>query len=178
MIELEAFERSPELSELRVGYRRKYRETDRQLTSPLTAEAYLRSIWNRDTIELYEDFILVCLNNGNQPLGWVRISSGSYSYSAVDPKLIFGIALQTASSALIVAHNHPSGNLEPSAGDRALTCRLVDCGKLLSIRVLDHIIITKDSSLSFQARGLMPESEQAEPLLMRNGERPGGAASE
>lgn len=160
MIKLAPFERSPKLSELKVSYKRQtpYKKgpsTLPGLVSPKTAEAYLRQIWNRDTIELFEEFVLVCLNNANAPLGWVRISSGGFNGTVVDPRLIFGVALQTASSAILVAHNHPAGILSPSDHDRQVTKRLKEAGELLGIRLLDHLILTKHDSFSFLENQLL-----------------------
>ncbi len=164
MIKLEAFERSPRLSELTVCYRRAKPgkrpncQSSDPIASALSAEAYLRRIWNANTVELIEEFVIVCLNNANQPLGWARVSSGGFSTAWVDPKVIFAIALQTGSSAILLAHNHPSGNLSPSEADIQLTNRIVEGGRILCIRVLDHIILSKASALSFQDKGLMQES--------------------
>lgn len=184
MVKLESFERSPRLSELKVVYRRsKPRKTsgagaERQITSPATAQEYLRAIWNRDTIELYEEFVLVCLNHGHQPIGWVRLSSGGFAYAPIDLKLVFGIALQTAASAIIVAHNHPSGQLVPSLTDQAATRRLVDAGNLLAIRVLDHVIVTSGGTFSFSENGLMPAPGPDVPRFIQKEERSGGATAD
>ena len=150
-------ERSPRLAELKVSYKRK--RPPRKDASPSrlldsrTAEAYLRSVWNADTLELVEDFLVVYLDNNHAPLGWARTSSGGLNQTVVDPRVIFGIALQVASSAVIVAHNHPSGSVQPSGEDVAITARLRDAGKLLSIPLLDHIILGKAGFYSFADSG-------------------------
>lgn len=160
MIKLAPFERSPKLSELKVSYKRQTRHKNERVTSPRiespkTAEGYLRQIWNQDTIELVEEFVLVCLNNATAPLGWVRISTGGFSGTIVDARLVFGVALQTASSAILVAHNHPAGILSPSDHDRLVTKRLKEAGELLGIRLLDHLILTKHDSFSFLENQLL-----------------------
>jgi DNA repair protein RadC len=76
------------------------------------------------------------------------VSTGGLFAVAVDIRVVLSVALQTASSALIVAHNHPSGNLTPSSEDLALTRRLKEASALVGIKLLDHIILTKDSALS------------------------------
>jgi DNA repair protein RadC len=106
-------------------------------------------------MELSEDFVVICLNGNHQAKGWVKVSSGGLDGSAVDPRLIFAIALQTASTAIILAHNHPSGSLTPSEEDRALTRQLREAGKLLRVAVLDHLILTQESALSFAETGLL-----------------------
>ena len=155
VITLKTLERSPNLAEIKVSYRRSRREDNRQakmpwiLTTPSTAEEYLRAIWNKDTIELTEDFLIVCLNTAREVLGWVKVAAGGFDAAAVDVRLVFAIALQTASSGLIAAHNHPTGRVEPSENDKELTRRLKDAGELLQIPLLDHIIITKNAAYSF-----------------------------
>ena len=156
MIKLKQFERSPRLAELKAVYRSRTRVTERkQIAEPTDVTEYLRAIWNKDTLELNEDFIVLCLNGAHQVIGWVKVSSGGMSFAQVDPRLVFSIALQTASAALIIAHNHPSGNVEPSEEDKRLTTRLKAAGELLGVRVLDHIILSKEAAFSFKENGLM-----------------------
>jgi DNA repair protein RadC len=161
MIILKAFERSPHLAEVKVSYRRGRRQDKRQTKMPWvvstsrTAEEYVRSVWNKDTLELVEDFVIVCLNTSHEVLGWVKVATGGFSEATVDPRVVFAIALQTATAALVLAHNHPSGDTTPSPLDRAVTRRLKDAGKLLGIDVLDHIILTKDQAFSFADEGLL-----------------------
>lgn len=154
MIPLKTFDRTPNLAELKVSYRRrrtrrKYDETRVAIVDSKSCETYLRQIWNGDTLELREEFIMLCLNSAHHVLGWVNVASGGLDATAVDPRIIFGVALQTASTAIIVAHNHPSGSLKPSPQDIAVTQQLRDAGKLLAINVLDHLIITRDGYFSF-----------------------------
>jgi DNA repair protein RadC len=161
VINIKSFERSPQLAEIKVSYRRRGRADNRQtqmpwmLVTPASAADYLRSIWNQDTIELTEDFIMVCLHTAREVLGWVKVASGGMDTAAVDVRVVLAIALQTASSALIFAHNHPSGSLQPSDQDRLLTQQLKEAAELLRIAVLDHIILTKDGVLSFLDEGLL-----------------------
>jgi DNA repair protein RadC len=147
---LRDFEKCPRLSEIRAVYKSRRRFFERpEIRDAKDAEKYLRVIWNRRTMELCEDFVVICLNGNHEALGWVKVSSGGLNSSAVDPRLIFAIALQTASTAIILSHNHPSVNLKPSDADKAVTRQLCEAGKLLSIRVLDHVILTKESSLTY-----------------------------
>jgi DNA repair protein RadC len=155
MVKLEAFERSPGLSELKVAYRRNKKAMGSSIYHSADAEEYLRSVWNLDTIDFVEEFLIVCLNTTHQPFGWVKVSSGGFSATTVDPRVVFSIALQTASSALLVAHNHPSNNPEPSREDVVATQRLVKAGAVLGIKVLDHVILTRDRAVSLRALGLL-----------------------
>jgi DNA repair protein RadC len=153
---LRDFDKSPRLSEIRAVYKSRTRSSERpEIRSPKDAEKYLSAIWNRRTMELSEDFVVICLNGNYEAIGWVKVSSGGLNSTAVDPRLIFAIALQTASTAIILAHNHPSGSLTPSEEDRALTRQLREAGELLRVAVLDHLILTQESALSFAETGLL-----------------------
>lgn len=153
-VSLDAFEHSPQLAELRVSYQCQKPTQERPaIRNAQDAEQYLRQIWNLDTIELLEDLVVLCLNGNHGVIGWVKVSSGGLDSTTVDPRIVFGIALQTASSSIIIAHNHPSGSMTPSKEDRAITSRLKEGGGLLGIRVLDHLILTRDGCYSFAEHG-------------------------
>jgi len=126
-----------------------------QITSPGEAVDYLRSIWNEDTIELREEFVVVLLNNAKKVLGWSRVSTGGSAATIVEPSAVFQLALLGKADSIICAHNHPSGNLKASSADTSLTRRLKDAGKLLSITVDDHIILTRGGYVSLRDEGLM-----------------------
>lgn len=156
VVTLDRFERSPRLAELKVAYRSRTKAEKRQpIRGPEDVERYLRAVWNKDTLELVEDFVVVCLNGSHQAIGWVKVSTGGLTRTQVDPRVVFAIALQTASTAIIVAHNHPSGNLEPSRDDQEVTRRLKEAGTMLGIKVLDHVILTRESSFSFADSGML-----------------------
>jgi DNA repair protein RadC len=116
---------------------------------------YLRTVWDDDTIDLREDCLLICLTGAHEVIGWVRVGSGTFDTALVEPRLVFGVALQTGSAAIIFAHNHPSGRPDPSDEDRALTHRLADGAKLLRIGFLDHVILTRTDYFSFANAGLL-----------------------
>lgn len=159
---LAAFDRTPMLAELKVSYRRSRnrrvtRETNKQtlyeIRDSKSCETYLRKIWNQDTIELREEFIVLCLNNAHEVLGWINVASGGLSATTVDPRIIFGVALLTVSAAIVVAHNHPSGTVNPSPQDTVITRQLRAAGKMLGITLLDHLIVSRDSYYSFADSG-------------------------
>ena len=153
-IRLKAFERSTRLAEIKAVYRSKVAASERtHIQGTKDAVAYLRAIWNKDRLELAEEFLMICLNGAHQTLGWVKVASGGFNATLVDPRVIFSIALQTASSAIIVSHNHPSGGLLASTDDIEMTRRICQAGKLLKIKVLDHIILTRESHYSFADDG-------------------------
>jgi DNA repair protein RadC len=95
------------------------------------------------------------LNRNNQVLKLHKISSGSTNATLADPKLIFKKALDHLASGIILVHNHPSGNLRPSEADKRLTKRLTDAGNSLEMPVLDHLIFTDGTYLSFADEGLL-----------------------
>ncbi len=125
------------------------------ITSPDEAANYLRSIWNSDTIELREEFLVVLLNNAKKVLGWSRISIGGSTATIVEPSAVFQLALLGKADSIICAHNHPSGNLKNSQADTFLTRRLRDGGKLLGVELNDHIILTQGGYLSLREEGLI-----------------------
>jgi DNA repair protein RadC len=118
----------------------------------MSCEKYLRTLWDEDTIDLREEFVMVCLNNALEVLGWVKLHTGGLNSTTVDPRLVFGVALQTASSAIVVAHNHPTGNLTPSEHDLEVTKRLIEGARLLDIRFLDHLIVNRVGYVSLMER--------------------------
>ena len=113
----------------------------------------LRSIFKADTLLWTEEFILVCLNRANKVIGYYKVGAGGFSGVVCDVKVIMTMALQSSASCLIVAHNHPSGNLNPSANDKSMTDKINGACKLFDINLLDHIILTEDSYYSFAEEG-------------------------
>ncbi|OGO31366.1 MAG: hypothetical protein A2Z29_10245 [Chloroflexi bacterium RBG_16_56_11] len=106
-----------------------------------------------------EVFKVIYLNSQNQIIDTVDVSEGTSSSSAVSPRDVIDGAIRSNSTALIFVHNHPSGNPEPSNNDKGLTRELVYAGKLLRLRVLDHIIIGDNKYFSFAGEGLIEEYE-------------------
>jgi DNA repair protein RadC len=99
-----------------------------------------------------ESFHVVVLDGKNRVLGFNLVSIGSLTAALVHPREVFKPAVLANAAALILVHNHPSGNPEPSAEDRAITQRLRQAGELLGIRVLDHVIIGDDDFVSLAER--------------------------
>ncbi len=102
-----------------------------------------------------EEFHVVFLNRANKILGSECMSKGGMSGTIADGKLIFRKALEYRCSAMILSHNHPSGQLKPSEADRKLTRSLIDFGKLIDIQILDHIIVAENNYFSFADEGIM-----------------------
>lgn len=99
--------------------------------------------------EVKEKFIVVSLNSSNRIIRYNIISTGNLTGSIVHPREVFKVAIENNSANIILIHNHPSGNCEPSKEDINTTKKLVDAGKLIDIEVFDHIIIADNNYLSF-----------------------------
>ena len=144
------------VSEVKLSYKSRVNLKDApKITSSLTAHQVLRNNWSED-IEFNEQFYILLLNKANKVLGQYLVSSGGLSGTVVDPKNVFIAALKTRAAAIILAHNHPSGNLKASEADKQVTNRLVKAGELLDIKVLDHIILSPCGDyFSFMDEGLI-----------------------
>jgi len=138
------------LAEVEVRYSTQIPKEERMvIISSVQAYDVLISNWNMDTIELFEEFKILLLNRTSEVLGIYTVSKGGISSTVVDAKIIFSVALKCLASSIILAHNHPSGNLKASQADIDLTRKIKECGKLLDIQVLDHLIITKEGYYAF-----------------------------
>lgn len=105
--------------------------------------------------ELKEKFIVVCLNSANKIIKHEIISVGNLNSSVVHPREIFKAAIENSSASIILLHNHPSGNPDPSKEDIAITKKLVEAGKLLNIPVFDHLIVAGNNFTSFVEKRLI-----------------------
>lgn len=152
---LSLFEFTPNVAEVEINWKSKTKPCEREKISN-SADCYkiLRALWP-ETIEYRETFFCLLLNKANEILGAFKTSEGSTDGTVVDPKMIFQSALLTNARGIILAHNHPSGNLKPSEADRKLTRQLQEAGKVLEIAVLDHLIITSENYYSFADEGMM-----------------------
>ncbi len=102
-----------------------------------------------------EHFKLIILNSRNRIIGITNISVGTLNASLVHPREIFKDAISHNAASVVLVHNHPSGDPEPSEGDLVITNRLVEAGRILEIAVVDHIIVTNTNFLSFRERKLL-----------------------
>lgn len=143
------------LSEIKVVYSPKVEFKDMQkITSSRDCESVLRNIWSPQ-LELREEFYLLLLNRANKVIGWHCISQGGLDSTVADIRIIFSITLKCVATGIIVAHNHPSGNLKPSETDIALTRKIKEAGKLLDITLFDHLILSNEGYYSFADEGLL-----------------------
>jgi DNA repair protein RadC len=102
-----------------------------------------------------EHFKLILLNPRNKIIGISTISIGTLNASLVHPREVFKDAIMHTAASVVLAHNHPSGDPEPSEDDITITKRLIEAGKILGVEVIDHIIVGKNGFLSFEEKGLI-----------------------
>lgn len=126
-----------------------------QIRSSSSVSEFLRKLYADDVIEHHEEFWVLFLNRAHKIIGFQQLSVGGLSGCVVDVRHLFQAALLTNASSIIVCHNHPSGNLTPSEQDIKVTKQIKDCGKIMDIQLLDHVIITEDSYYSFADEGLI-----------------------
>ncbi len=139
------------IAALELGNRiRTFKASQKKINSSKTAFEYFHGILGQNN---HEEFHILLLNRSNHVIRPVKISEGGFAGTLVDPKKLFKIALENAASSMILCHNHPSGNIQPSQEDIRLTKRLVEAGKLLTLEVLDHIIIGGNDYYSFADEG-------------------------
>ena len=103
----------------------------------------------------HEEFWLLMLNRANRVLGKYKVSQGGLSGTVIDTRIILKKALNNLASSIIVCHNHPSGNIQPSDADVKITGKLKKAAEMLEIKLLDHVIIADKSYFSFADEGLI-----------------------
>ncbi len=144
------------VSEVELIYKSKVKASERpRIRDSREAYTLLMFHWDLNKIELIEEFKVIFLNQANKVLGIFNVSSGGITGTVADPRLIFSAALKASACNIMLAHSHPSGNLKPSHADEELTLKLKNAGQFLDVRVLDHLIVTKDQYFSFADEGLI-----------------------
>lgn len=117
---------------------------------------YVLQFFPQESIGLLEQFAVAYLNRANRIIGVSVISKGGLTGTIADPRLIMGTALKVAATGIILCHNHPSGNLQPSTADVEITKKIESACKFLDINLLDHIIISPyEAYYSFADEGLL-----------------------
>jgi DNA repair protein RadC len=132
------------------GRRKKAETTNNFIQSSYDAYSYFRPLLQDKE---YEEFWVLLLNRNNKILKAEKVSDGGISYTVADPKRIYKAALENSASHLVLCHNHPSGNLEPSTSDHSLTKKLIAAAKNLDMTIIDHIIVTDRGYYSFADEG-------------------------
>jgi DNA repair protein RadC len=142
------------LSEIHVSYKPGL-ISSKIINSSNAAFDILAKLFPQETMCLQEQFVVLYLNRGNKVLGSYQLSKGGLTGTVADVRLILSVALKTLASGLILAHNHPSGNLKPSEADIGLTKKIKQSAKLMDIELLDHIIISNEGYYSFVDDGIL-----------------------
>ncbi len=139
-----------QIAEVELTYKTNVKPSLRpKITCSQDSYKVLLQAWDENKLEFVEQAKVLLLNRANRVLGVCDLSTGGVAGTVVDPKLVFIAALKANASAIILAHNHPSCNLTPSAADITLTKKLKEGGNFLELPVLDHIIVTKEGYYSF-----------------------------
>lgn len=146
-----------EVAEIQLVYKSK-RRVSMMPQAKTSADIYriLRDHWSDERIQLVEEFKVILLNRANRILGIVPLSSGGVTSTVVDVKLILIAALKSNAQAIILAHNHPSGNLVPSEADIRLTEKVRTAGTYFDLKLLDHLIVTSEGYHSMADEGTLP----------------------
>nr|WP_319572031.1 JAB domain-containing protein [uncultured Draconibacterium sp.] len=145
------------VSEVKLTYSTKVRASERySITSPDDLYKFLRNyVFDPETIELRESFKLILLNRANKVLGFSSLFEGGISSTVADIRMIMQTALLANACSIIVAHNHPSGQLKASDADKQITTKIKEAGAFLDITLLDHIIVTTADYFSLANEGLL-----------------------
>ena len=137
-----------------------YKPTESKMplvTSSIDAYKELKDFFPEELIHLQEQFVVMYLNRANRIIGIYRLSIGGITGTVADPRLILGTALKVAACSIILAHNHPSGNLKASVADEKLTAKIKEGARFMDINLADHIILspTNDAYYSFADEGII-----------------------
>ena len=131
--------------------RRRVRSKGRTITNPNDIYLEVRHFATRDQ----ESLIVVMMNGAHESIGTIVSTVGLLNRTIVHPREVFSEPLKRRAAAIAIAHNHPSGNVEPSEDDKDVTRRIIKCGEILGIKVLDHLVFSADRYYSFLEHGLM-----------------------
>ena len=133
------------ICEVSLIYRSKVKASERlQIKCSKDAFDIFMENWDHDTIEHSEEFKLMLLTRSNKVLGVASISKGGINGTVTDVRIILQYAIKANASGMIICHNHPSGNMQPSESDMKITQKIKDSGNLMDIQLLDHLIIVPE----------------------------------
>jgi len=142
------------LPEITLKYKKGTVEKITITSSEDSYKAFLK-LFDSDTLEINEQFIVMFLNRANKTIGWYKHSSGGSVATVVDVKLLIATALGCGCQAMIVAHNHPSGNAKPSGPDMQVSKKIKAACEIFDISFLDNLIITETEYFSFADEGII-----------------------
>jgi DNA repair protein RadC len=123
-----------------------------KITGSESAEKFIRQFYG-DDLEIFESFFILLLNRANETIGYAKISQGGIVGTVIDKKILLKYVVESLATGIILAHNHPSGNTNPSQADLNITKDLQQLCNLVDSEVLDHVILTADSFYSFADNG-------------------------
>ena len=144
-------------------YVSEYKITTKKYKSKLESETitdskksygFIKKFWHKD-INIYESFFILLMNQANETMAYAKISQGGVAGTIVDVKIVAKYAVDCLASSVILAHNHPSGNPNPSRADISITKKIKEGLKLLDIQVLDHLILFEGGYTSLADENLM-----------------------
>ena len=142
------------IAEVQITYSSKTKSVDRvKITQSRDAVFAFRSFWQN--LEHVEYAHLLLLNRQNQIIGRYFLAKGGMTGTVIDTRVIFQVALKANATSIMMAHNHPSGNLQPSDADIRVTRQVKQAGTILDIPLMDHIILTEEGYLSFADEGML-----------------------
>lgn len=145
------------ISEVKLVYRTKVKASERlQIKCSKDAYDIFMGTWDQDSIEHVEEFKVMLLTRSNRILGIATISKGGVSGTVTDVRIVMQLAIKSNASGIIICHNHPSGNMQPSESDTRITQKIKDSGNIMDIQLLDHLIVTPDDGYySFADNGFV-----------------------
>lgn len=152
---ISSLNRANKIPEITVIYKPKINQNPTIICS-IDAYVLFLDFFPKETIQLQERVAVMYLNNAHKVLGIYLLSIGGMTSAISDIRLIFSVALKTAATGIMIAHNHPTGSLKPSQIDIEFTNKVKGAGQFLDIKLLDHLIITPaDKYFSFSDEGLI-----------------------
>ena len=141
-----------ELTEILTSYKNKNQDAVK-VSSSVEVYNFILNHWDDDTLDIQENVKMLLLNSSNTILGVYDVSRGGINSTVIDLRLVLSVALKCLASSIILVHNHPSGNINPSEQDREFTKKIKSACKFLEIQLFDHIIITRYDYFSFADNG-------------------------
>lgn len=126
-----------------------------KITGSISAKDYIMQFYG-DDIDIYESVFILLLNNSNETTGYAKISQGGITGSVIDARIVAKYCIDSLCTGMIMAHNHPSGKLQPSDADKDITNKIKKVMKIINVKMLDHIILTSGGGYySFQDENLL-----------------------
>lgn len=143
------------ISEIEVAYRPLSKTILNPITQSKDAYDLIIREWDVNILEMIEEVKVIFLNRTNKQIGIYNLAKGGIPGCVVDIRIILSIALKTLATAIILVHNHPSGNLKPSTEDKKITNELQKACEIMNITLLDHLIVTRKGFFSFADTNLI-----------------------